>query len=134
MNTPAAQQSKMVLFVDMDRQLRTGVPSEVHDDLHAESNEHGQRYTKPWNPVDQIATRELIEYEAAVVGKKVHHQPEQICLCQHGHAERVAESVGAVVEKEKHEDPNPTRKRVRNIAVELGVVLAPPFVGIEVIR
>ena len=69
-----------------------------------------------------------------MVGKKVHRQPEQVCLCEHRHAERVAESVGAVVEEKKHEDPKPTRRGVRNIAVELGVEVAPPFVGIEVIR
>ena len=120
--------------VETEGRLRTGVPSEVRDDLHDESREHGQQYTKPWNPVDQIATRELVEYEATVVGKKVHHQAEQVRLCEHSHAERVAESMGAVVEEKKHEDPNPTRRGVWNIAVELGVELAPAFVGIEVIR
>jgi hypothetical protein len=120
---------------EAEGRLRTaGVPSEVHDDLYAESNEHGQRYTKPWNPVDQIAARELVEYEAAVVGKKVHRQPEQVRLCEHSHAERAAESVGTVIEEEKHEDPNPTRRGIRNIAVELGVEVPPPFVGIEVKR
>ncbi len=114
--------------------MRTGVPGEVRDDLHAESHEHGQRHTKPWKPVDQIATHELVEYEAAVVGKKVHRQPEPVCLCKQRHAERVAESVGAVVEEKKHEDPNLSRRGVRSIAVELGVAVAPPFVGIEVIR
>ena len=115
--------------------MRTaGAPSEVHDDLYAESNEHGQRYTEPWNPVDQIATRELVEYEAAMVGKKVHRQPEQVRLCEHSHAERVAESVGVVVEEKKHEDPKPTGRGVRNIAIELGVALAPHFVGVEVER
>ena len=69
-----------------------------------------------------------------MVGKKIHRQPEQICLCEHSHAESVAESVGAVVEEKKHEDPNPTRGGVRNIAVELGVAVAPPLVGVEVIR
>ena len=104
--------------------MRTaGAPSEVHDDLNAESNEHGQRHTKPWNPVDQIAARELVEHEAAVVGKKVRRQPEQVRLCEHSHAECVAESVGAVVEEKKHEDT--TRRGVRNIAIELGVALAP---------
>jgi hypothetical protein len=67
-----------------------------------------------------------------MVGKKVHRQPEQIRLCKHGHAESVAESVGAVVEEKKQEDPNPTRGGVWNIAVELGVALALSFVGIEV--
>jgi hypothetical protein len=55
-------------------------------------------------------------------------------LCEHGHAESVAESVGAVVEEKKHEDAKPTRSGVRNIAIELGVEVPPPFVGIEVIR
>ena len=114
--------------------MRTGVPSEVHDDLHAESNEHGQRYTKPWNPVDQIATRELVEYVAAVVGKKVHRQPHQVRLCEHSHAKRVAEGVGAVVEEKKQKDPNPTRRGIRDIAVKLGVRATPPSVGIEVER
>ncbi len=67
-----------------------------------------------------------------MVGKKVHHQPHQVRLCEHGHAERVAESVGAVVEEKKQEDPNPTRGGVWNKAIELGLVLALPFVGIEV--
>ncbi len=114
--------------------MQTGVPREVHDDLHGESDEHGQRHASSRNPVDQIATHELVEYEAAVVGKKVHRQPHPVRLREHGHAERVAESVGAVVEEKKHEDPKPTHRGVRNIAVELGVELAPSFVGIEVIR
>ena len=113
---------------------QTGVPGEVHDDLDDESREHGQRHTKPWNPVDQIATRELVEYEAAMVGKKVRHQPQPICLCKHSHTESVAKSVGAVVGEKKHEDPNMSRRGVRNIAEELGVELALPFVGIEVKR
>ena len=110
--------------------MRTGAPSEVHDDLLYESCKHGQRYAKPWNPVHQIATRELVEYEAAMVGKKVRHQPHPVRLCEHSHAERVAESVGAVVEEKKHEDT--TRRGVRNIAVELRVSVALHFVGIEV--
>jgi hypothetical protein len=69
-----------------------------------------------------------------VVGKKVRHQPHQARLCKHGHAERVAESVGAVVEEKKHEEPNPTRRGIRNTAVELGEALALHFVGIEVKR
>ena len=112
--------------------MQTGVPSGVCDDLDYESDENGQRRAKPGNPVDQIAARELVEYEAAVVGKKVRHEPHPVRLCEHSHAERVAESVGAVVEEKKHEDT--TRRGVRNIAVELRVVLALPFVGIEVIR
>ncbi len=44
-----------------------------------------------------------------MVGEKVHHQPEQIRLCEHGLAEGAAESVGAVVEEKKHEDPKPQR-------------------------
>lgn len=91
-------------------------------------------FTSSRNPVDQIATRELVEYEAAMVGKKVRHQPDPARLCKHRHAERVAESVGAVVEEKKHEDPNTSRRGVRSIAVELGVAVAPLFVGIEVIR
>ena len=110
------------------------VPSEVRDDLDDESREHGQQYTKPWNPVNQIATRELVEYEAAMVGKKVHRHPEQVRLCEHSHAERVAESVGAVVKEKKHEDAKMTGRGVWNIAVELGVALAPHFVGVEVER
>ncbi len=69
-----------------------------------------------------------------MVGKKVHRQPHQVQSCKHGQAESVAESVGTVVQEKKHEDPNATRRGVRNIAVELGVEVAPPFVGIEVIR
>ena len=114
--------------------LRTGVPSEVRDGLHCESEEHGQRRASSRNPVDQIAARELVEYEAAMVGKKVHRQPQPVRLCEHSHAERVAESVGAVVEEKKHEDPNASRRGVRNIAVELVAEAAPPFVGIEVKR
>ena len=56
-----------------------------------------------------------------MVGKKVHRQPEQVRLCKHRHAERAAESVGAVVEEKKHEDLKPTRRGVWNIAVELGM-------------
>ena len=111
-----------------------GVPSEVHDDFHAESHKHGQRYTKSWNPVHQIAPRELVEYEAAMVGKKVRHQPKPVRLCKHSHAESVAESVGAVVEEKKREDHELASRGVRNIAVELGVAAAPRFVGVEVIR
>ncbi len=99
--------------------LRTGVPSEVHNDLGDESREHRQRYTKPWNPVDQIATRELVEYEAAMVGKKVRHEPNPVRLCEHSHAESVAESVDAVVDEKKREDHKMTGRGVRNIAVEL---------------
>jgi hypothetical protein len=109
-----------------------GAPSEVRDDLDRESHYHAQRYTKPWKPIDQIATRELIEYEAAVVGKKVHRKPEPVRLCKHGHAERVAESVGAVVEEKKREDAKLTGRGVWNVAIELGVRAALPFVGIEV--
>ncbi len=112
--------------------MRAGVPSEVCDDLHRESREHGQRYTKPWNPVDQIATRELVEYEAAVVGKKVRRQPHPVCLCEHGHAEGVAENVGAVVNEKKHEDRKTTGRGVWNIAKELWVRAAPLFAGVEV--
>jgi hypothetical protein len=114
--------------------VRTGIPGEVHDDLYAKSCEHGQRHTKTWHPVDEITTRDLVEYKAANVGKKVHRQPEQVCLCEHCHAERVAESVGAVVEEKKHEDRIPSHRGAWNIAVELGVAVAPPFVGIEVKR
>ena len=114
--------------------MRTGIPREVHDDLYAKSYKHGQRHAKSRNPVDQIATHELAEYEAAMVGKKVHRQPHQVQLCKHGQAERVAESVGTVVQEKKHEGPNATSRGVRNIAIELGVEVAPPFVGIEVIR
>ena len=114
--------------------LWTSVPSEVRDDFHYEPCKHGQRHTKTWNPVDQIATHELVEYEAAVVGKKVHRQPHPVRLCKHSQAKRVAELVGAVVEEKKREDPKPTRRGVWNVAEELGVVLALPFVGIEVIR
>ena len=116
----------------MRAKLRAGVPSEVHDDLRAESLKHGQRYTKPWNPVDEIATRELAEYEAAMVGKKVRHQPNPVRLCEHSHAEGVAERVGAVVDEKKHEHCETTGRGVWNIAVELGVGAALSFVGIEV--
>ncbi len=67
-----------------------------------------------------------------MVGKKVHRQPKPVRLCEHRHAERVTESVGAVVEEKKHEDPNTSRRGARNVAVELGVAMALPFVGIEV--
>ena len=78
--------------------MRTaGVPSEVHDDLYAESNEHGQRCAKPGNPVDQIAARELVEYEAAMVGKKVRQEPQPVGLREHGHAKGLAECPRAVV-------------------------------------
>ncbi len=89
--------------------MRTGVPSEVRDDFHYEPYKHGQRHTKPWNPVDQITAHELVQYEAAMVGKKVHRQPEPVRLCEHSHAEGVAESVGSVVEEKKQKDPKPTR-------------------------
>ncbi len=89
--------------------VRTGVPREVHDDFHYEPDEHGQRHASSRNPVDQIATRELVEYEAAMVGKKVHRQPHPVRLCEHSHAERIAESEGAVVDEKKQEDPKPTR-------------------------
>jgi hypothetical protein len=68
-----------------------------------------------------------------MVDKKVHRQPNPVRLCEHGHAEGAAESVGAVVEEKKNEDPNLTRRSFWNIAVELGVEVSPPFVGIEVI-
>ncbi len=109
-----------------------GAPSEVHDDLDNESREHGQRYTKPWNPVHHIASRELVEYEAAIVGKKVRHQPQPARSCEHRHAEGVAESVGAVVDKKKREDDKVTGRGVWNIAKELWVLAALSFVGIEV--
>ena len=67
-----------------------------------------------------------------MVGKKVRHQPNPARLCEHRHAERVAESVGAVVDEKKHEDTKMTGRGVRNIAVELWVLAAAPFVGIEV--
>ncbi len=67
-----------------------------------------------------------------MVGKKVRHEPHPVRLCKHGHAERVAESVGAVVDDKKHEDPKMTRRGVWNIAVELWFRTAVRFVGIEV--
>ena len=109
------------------------IPSEVRDDFHDKSCEHGQRHASSRNPVDQIAAHELVEYEAAMVGKKVHRQPEQVCLCEHSHAERVSESVGAVIEEKKQKDPNMCRRGVRNVAVEAWVRTAVPVVGIEVI-
>ena len=69
-----------------------------------------------------------------MVSKKVHCQPHQVRLCEHGHAERIAKNVGAVVEEQKQEDANTTGGGVRNIAVELGAAVAPHFVGIEVER
>ena len=113
--------------------MRTaGVPSEIDNDLSAESNEHGERRASSRNPVDQIATRELVEHEAAVVGKKVHRQPNPARLCKHSHAERVAESVGAVVDEKKHEDIELTGRGVWNVAIELWARAALPFVGVEV--
>ena len=67
-----------------------------------------------------------------MVGKKIHRQPEQIRLREHSHAESVAESVGAVVDKKKREDRKLTGSGVRNIAEELWARAALPFVGIEV--
>ena len=40
--------------------------------------------------IDEVATRELVEDEAAVVGKKVHHKPHPVCLRKHRHAEGLA--------------------------------------------
>ncbi len=67
-----------------------------------------------------------------MVGKKVRHKPNPARLCEHGHAESVAESVGAVVEKKKHEDPKLTGRGVWNIAKELWIRTAVSFVGVEV--
>ena len=67
-----------------------GVPREVHDDLGHEPREHGHHPPPPGYPVDQVATRELVEDEAAVVGKKVHHEPQPVCRCEHRHAEGLA--------------------------------------------
>ncbi len=67
-----------------------------------------------------------------MVGKKERHQPNPARLCEHRHAESVAETVGAVVEEKKHEDTKMTGRGVRNIAVELGVLTAVSFVRIVV--
>jgi hypothetical protein len=67
-----------------------------------------------------------------MVRKKVHRQPNPVRLSEHGHAESVAKSVGAVVDEKKHEGNKTTGRGVRNIAVELGVRAALSFVGIEV--
>jgi hypothetical protein len=67
-----------------------------------------------------------------MVGKKVRHEPNPVRLCEHSHAESVAESVDAVVDEKKREDHKMTGRGVRNIAIELWVLAAPPFVGIEV--
>ncbi len=67
-----------------------------------------------------------------MVGKKVRDQPHPVRLCKHSHAERVAESVGAMVDEKKREDRKLTGRGVRNIAIELWVLAALPFVSIEV--
>jgi hypothetical protein len=67
-----------------------------------------------------------------MVGKKVRDQPHPVCLCKHGHAEGVAESEGAVVDEKKREDRKLTGRGVWNVAIELWVLAALPFVSIQV--
>jgi hypothetical protein len=67
------------------------IPREVHDDLRNESRKHGHRPPQPRYKIDKVATRDLVEYEAAVIGKKVHHQPQPVRLRKNRHAEGLAE-------------------------------------------
>jgi hypothetical protein len=67
-----------------------------------------------------------------MVGKKVRHQPNPVCSSERRHAKGVAESVRAVVDEKKSKDDKTTGRGVRNVAVELWVLAAPPFVGVEV--
>ena len=65
-----------------DRLQTAGVPSEVRDDLDDESREHGQWPANGRYPPDKVTTRELVEYEAAMVGKKPPSKPNSFVQAQ----------------------------------------------------